>query len=120
MMGLKKEVTEREKIIEFPVFNYTVHLVITWDVTQSRMNRSDALGPLEPGLCSALHSYKEDESVSYLFLPVNAKPGVVVHEAWHCIWRIWDWIGADFENEVVAYHIEYLVDKIHEFLAEKL
>jgi hypothetical protein len=40
----------------------------------------------------------------------------VAHESWHIVNRIMGWCGVvDLDNEVIAYHIDHMVEKVYEF-----
>jgi hypothetical protein len=52
---------------------------------------------------------------SYLFLQHDAPESTVAHECWHIVHRIMDWCGAELDNEVVAYHLDHMVEKVYEF-----
>lgn len=112
---------EHKTKIRFPVFSdYTVHVVVTEDIMEARAELDYLLGPCGGGAASALHSYPADHPVSYLFFnPVLLTYGVVAHETWHCVRAMLEWAGARMENEVVAYHLGYIVDEIHKFLKKK-
>lgn len=114
----------KEKIttVRFPVFaNYTVNIVITDDVVKSRKSRDAKLGePYDGVTAQAIHSWPLDgQGSSWLFFTQNVGAGTVAHECFHCVRRIMRWLGADIENEVVAYHLGYLVDKTWKSLKRK-
>lgn len=56
----------------------------------------------------------KDESRSFIFLPFHVSAGTIAHEAWHVIRRMMDYLGIELDNEAVAYHLGYLVNKIAE------
>jgi hypothetical protein len=105
---------ESRSQLSFDAFEYGIHLVFSDDVVASRTKRDGFLGKYDGGPAGGLHSYTPDGSYSYLFLRFNANPSVIAHEAWHCIRRMMVYCGAELENEVVAYHLGYLVGFIHE------
>jgi hypothetical protein len=45
-------------------------------------------------------------------LKPNVTEGTIAHESWHAILNMLVRVGADLDNEVVAYHLGYLVDEI--------
>lgn len=45
----------------------------------------------------------------------NPSANEIAHEAWHCIFHLMSAVGAKLEDEVVAYHLGYLVGEIHKF-----
>lgn len=100
-------------------FNYQVNIVLTDDVIESRVKRNRALGTTatREDLTGtiALHSASKTAGVSYIFLPFKADIGYITHECSHCVWRIMEFIGAEHENEVMAYMLAYLVRKAVSF-----
>lgn len=104
---------EHSSKLSFPAFEYDVHIVFSSDVVASRIKRDDILGKYDAGPAGGLHSYTPDGSYSYLFISPDALPSTIAHEAWHCIRRMMVHCGAELENEVVAYHLGYLVGEIH-------
>ena len=108
---------EREKIIDLPVFRYHIRVIITDDVAKSRIARTSGLGVYEKGDSdpAACHSGVKGKNWSYLFFHFNPTVGELSHECFHCVWRMMHWIGAEMDNEVVAYHLTYLTDEIWKF-----
>lgn len=58
-------------------------------------------------------------SSSLLILHESCSPGIVAHESWHAIRRILTSLDVELDNEAVAYHIGYLVNKVHVFMEKK-
>jgi hypothetical protein len=105
----------------FDAFNYRVHLIITQDIVASRKLRNNILGEFVYETTPyAIHCAVPDDALSYLFLPFDVGPGTIAHEAWHAVRRMLTFCCAELDNEVVAYHLGYLVSAIHEgFQKEK-
>jgi hypothetical protein len=99
--------------VTFDIFsNYRVRLVISDDLVKSgkaRLNSAPDAGG------DGFVFNVTGEGRSYLFLTSNSVEGTVAHECWHVVRRMFDWIGADLDNELVAYHLGYMVDKVYEF-----
>lgn len=55
--------------------------------------------------------YANDAS-GYILLNFKATPGTIAHEAWHAVQHMFDTLGIEPTNEIVAYHLEHLVDFI--------
>lgn len=108
---------ERVKCICFPVFaNYTVRVVLTPDVAKSRSARDSEIGnKYDGGDPLGIHAFNGNGD-AWIFLPLTVEPGTVAHECFHCINRMMQWIQADLENEVVAYHLGFLVTEVSNFL----
>jgi len=50
-----------------------------------------------------------------LFFKRDNSDGIIAHEAWHAVFSMFEWAGAELDNEMVAYHLSYLVDRIASF-----
>lgn len=108
---------EQEFTIDIPVFNYRVIVVITNSISASRDARDELLGETSHKLnkyVDGLHSYNEEEPDSYIFITPRTTNGVIAHEVFHVIWRVFEWVGAKLDNETIAYHLSYIVDEIDE------
>jgi hypothetical protein len=94
--------------IGLPTLGYRVYVVITKDFRGvakkiGLIDRDDEIKEKARALCC--HS----SGISYMFFKPDADPGEVVHETWHAIYRAMKHIGAEIENEIIAYHLEYVV-----------
>ncbi len=108
-----------EKIIKFDIspFNYDLVVVVSDSVTKSRANRNELLGFYEPDEHhAAMHCWVGH--MSYIFLPYAADIGSVAHEVFHFVWRLMQWIGAEHNNEVMAYHQGHYTREIAKFAYE--
>lgn len=100
-------------IVRFPVFSdYDVTVIFTDDIVKTakshkaRANKNTA----------ACFITKRSAPLSG-WLIFNRSPSVedVAHESFHCVYHLMKTVGAALEDEVVAYHLGYLVRKIHAF-----
>lgn len=96
--------------IVFPVFSrYEVRVIFARDIaaTARRLNvdGSGARGIClsEPGLSRIIFETKPDEAT-------------VAHESSHAIRAMLEHAGAALDDEVFAYHLDFLVGKIHQYL----
>ena len=112
---MKKKTTERTETVIFDAFDYHVHLGVTGDVVASRTERNGILGVYDASPAGAMHAYNRETAEAYLFLPFDVRPATIAHESWHAVRRMLVFCGAELDNETVAYHLGYLVGKIHEF-----
>jgi hypothetical protein len=102
-----------EKIVVFPIFaDYKVRIVVTDDLQKSWDARiHDAYDAADTealfGAC---------DSGSALFFHREATVGTIAHESWHAIRYMLLESGAELDNEVVAYHLAYLVDRAFDFV----
>lgn len=113
---------EASKVIEFPILNYRVVVILTDDISASRESRKTELGPVgEPisKYVDGMHSYDDYSPDSYIFISPEGRLGTIAHECYHVVDRMFRWIGAKHENELTAYHLGYLTDEIIEFIKEK-
>lgn len=118
-MKIKKTMHgDYETEILFPVFsNYHVLVVLTEDFQKSWNSRFTST-VMTVAETQAFHWHqKPNEGHSRLFFKVgNCASGVVAHECWHCIrTMLTDWVGCGLEDEVVAYHLDYLVQAVTDF-----
>lgn len=112
-----RKLKEKTAEIKFGVFEFDVRVIFSNNPAQSRKKRDRILGEANSAECSfhAAHCWKANEPTSYVFLPIKGlSAGTIAHEAWHVIHRMLKFCGAEIDNETVAYHLGYLVDKIHE------
>jgi hypothetical protein len=114
----KLKFKERTKTIIFPVFGrYRVSIIISTDKNRTKNRLVKKLnGAFHETDFEALHIWIGKENASYLLFQENAKVGTIVHECWHCIRKIMDWAGSDYDDEVVAYHLDYLTQEVYDFI----
>jgi hypothetical protein len=104
-----------EQQIKFPVFaDYTIHVIFTDSIARSRKGRYGTEGAAEG---AAAMSSVAVGGHGHLFFKRENSAGIIAHEAWHAIYRMFEYLGSELDNEMVAYHLTYLVDKILSFLA---
>jgi hypothetical protein len=108
-----KKIKSTKKKVEFSAFDYTVHIVLTEDVLAYAKRRWKGV-PFRPA--QALHVVPKGTDSSWLLLPYNPTAGEIAHEAWHAVRRMLDDCEAELENEVVAYHLGYLVNVAYSFV----
>ncbi len=113
--------TEKETIIDLPIFNYQISVVYTDDISESREARNHLIGAQDEVLhkyVDGLHSYNNLEPKGFIFFTAKSSVGVIAHEVFHAIWRMFKYIGAKNENEVFAYHLSWILDRVLEFKKE--
>lgn len=114
----------REKQILFPVWsNYEMVIVVTSEsslmptvsyVSDRDFNREPDLSPT----CDACTIGRAGKS--YLFFQETATAGTIAHEAWHAVnHMLKGFAGAELEDELIAYHLGYLVDQITQFFNQE-
>lgn len=109
---------ERVGKIEFTIFDYNISIVVTDDIVKSRNNRSHLLGSLyhDHGGTKGLHSCNEDISGAYLFFNRDTTHEIIAHESFHAVYRMFKWIGAEIEEELMAYYLGYTVQQVTDFI----
>jgi hypothetical protein len=105
---------EYKTTVKFPVFDYDVHVIFCESVMASRERRCKKLGETDGERYYAMHSCVNGWE-SYLFLPLNCKPGVIAHECFHAIFNMFTKKGVKLENETWAYHLDWLIKEIEGF-----
>lgn len=112
----KTRFDDYERVINFAVWsNYDVHVIFTDSIATSRKERYGTVGQGEDA--GALHTSGVGGH-SHLFFKIEHCPsGVIAHESWHAVYCLMtEWAGVkDLDNETVAYHLGYLVQKIVDF-----
>lgn len=106
---------EKVLLIDFPQYAYTVKVVVTNNVYTSGVKHLPGQPPPNE-LWFAFHTGVPGRSLSLIVLPLEAGVSTISHEAFHCVWEIMQHIGADHENEVMAYTLGYLVREIAAFM----
>lgn len=100
------------KFVRFPILgNYGVRIEIAKDLAKA-IKRA-RLETIEVGeFTDAMACYREKQATTFIFIKPNASNGTIAHEAYHAVCHLMKYTGVDLENEVVAYHLGYLVNKI--------
>jgi hypothetical protein len=120
------ELQEKTLVVHFPMYsNYKVNVILSNSVKESalRLNKTHGMEvSLESisGQIGAMNVYKEGEQNSILILPLDATVGEIAHESFHAIRRLFRFISAGDDEELLAYHIDYLVQTIWNFKEENL
>lgn len=105
------------KTFKFPMFSYQMKVRLTEHVGR----RSGELYP-------EIRDSKEEEYIDALcvdtggpwceiILPFDPDINTVVHEVFHCIWQMMEYIGAQHENEIMAHLNGHAVELICKWLA---
>jgi hypothetical protein len=93
-----------------------VKVLITNDVFGS-INKRDNTYTSRDAEAMCMHA-SGGNTCSMLILADNVSPGVIAHECWHAIYRMLTGLDVHLENETVAYHLGYLVNETHTFIAK--
>ena len=107
--------------IDFPVFDYRLFVVYTDDIKKSRLSLNHKVGAPNEEISSnidGLHSYNNLDTDAFILFTPKSSIGTIAHEVSHAIWRMFVYYGAEFENELFAYHLGYTLDQILKFKNE--
>lgn len=112
---------ERHTTIEFKAFGqYRVLVVVNQNLETSIGNRLDSLQektvPDDIETIRAITYHIDDIKESVIFLRRRCSLADIVHECWHVIYRMFQYFGAALEDEVVAYHLDYLCQEVFSFV----
>ncbi len=103
----------------FPVFsNYKVKIVITREPIQVARYIADRDYLREPQPREVADAFTTSgHGYSFVYLRPDTEIGTIAHEMYHAVEGLMDFIfpGAKRDEEVVAYHLGYIVDKAVEF-----
>lgn len=100
---------------KIPTFHWTIEVVLTTDV----LSYADRIGyETNDDKTRALHLYYPEQMKSILILKPNANAATVAHESWHVVYHMLTDVGAGFDNEVVAYHLGYIVEMVTDLQAK--
>lgn len=104
-----------ERAVKFHVYGFVVYVVFSDDLAKSVAPRYPAIKVASSyhALCCRTANSPE----MHMFFKLGDAPaGAIAHESWHAVRYILDdWTGGCLDNEVVAYHLGYLVDVVTGF-----
>jgi len=113
---MKTKFKEIKCEIPFDIFPYKLTVIVSNDILKSRSKYDTILGrKYSNEFAGAIHDTNHDGN-SYVFLKSDATPGTIAHESFHVIWELLDFIGANDNNELIAYLMTYIVNNIHVFI----
>jgi hypothetical protein len=123
MRKIKHKIKERKLTLFFPPFNNYEVCVITSNQKERSAEKIFDRHQIEHDTdgFGAIHIWcnRENRPISYMVFPEDASVGTITHECWHCIKKMFSWIGSDYEDEIVAYHLDYLVQEVFDFIHQK-
>jgi hypothetical protein len=97
--------------VKFPIFSgYKVRIILSNNIktTCRRLGHPDVY-PCEA--CFIPGEYK-----CWLVFSAQPDEGTIAHEASHAIQELFRTVGSRRDEESFAYHLDYLVGRIHKFL----
>jgi hypothetical protein len=107
---------EVKTFIPFPLYAYRVYVIFTDSLTESadslvkqgRLKSPHGIDDTTDGF----HVRMPNQSYSFIVLKYGATLNHIVHETYHSISTMFDWISARHEEEIFAYHLAYTVQVI--------
>lgn len=109
---------DKSKSLMIDAFSYRVLIVLTNSIAGS-VNKHLGKFPKDANIsttnAAGIHVYHPDVPLSMIVLPFEPSIDLLTHETYHCVNRLMNWIGAEHENEVVAYLVGYIASEIAEF-----
>ena len=103
----------RSTKVLFPVFkDYEVRVIFSRDLVKTGRRLKEDLADCE----AAFVTHDDAPGYGWLVFPCIPPPGLISHEASHAIEALFAFAGAARDEESFAYHLEYLVGRIHKFL----
>lgn len=106
---------EYSETVTFDVFGYDVEVVITNSFETSAEKRGVPDGAINPQAGAVTIEYT---GRSAMLLPLRLEPDYVAHECSHALHNLMERVGATHEDEFVAYHLGYLVRRVHAAYAD--
>jgi hypothetical protein len=104
-----------ETVIPMPVYGYRIYVIFTDDLS-ALVEKLKSKGLLSSDFdCSDTEAFTikfTTKSHTYLVYPVNAPSGVIVHEVYHAVSNMFNWINAKPCEETVAYHLGYITREV--------
>ena len=107
--------TYKSKKVKFRVFNYTVEVVFTNYVFDYAKHIGGLVEHTSEGHMEACTVSFPSTNRSVIVFQPDAPVGTVAHECWHAVRNMMHSIGAGLDDEVVAYHIDYLTQQAFDF-----
>jgi hypothetical protein len=99
--------------VRFPVFGYTVRVIVARSIQRSGAKLG---ADLSGALAGFIYPGEDNPKRSWIVLPLDADEATVAHEASHAVRAMLNFAGARTDNETFAYHLDFLVGRIHKFL----
>lgn len=100
--------------VRFPIFSdYEVRIIQARDVTATgrrlHVDLSDAKAAF-------VYPQPPHDKRGWIVFGMEPDADVIAHEASHAVRAVFNFVGAKTDNETFAYHLGYLVGRIHKFL----
>jgi len=109
---------EFKTIVPFSPYRYRVYVLFTDSLQGSADNLANQgflaknHGISNDGTTGGFTVRLPNQSCTFVVLKYRAPINDIVHECYHAVCNMFKWIGAEHEEEVFAYHLDYLVYQI--------
>ena len=109
---------EFKTIVPFPPYRYRIYVLFTDSLEGSADNLANQgflaknHGIADDGTTGAFSVRLPNQSASFVVLKYHALVNDIVHECYHAVCNMFKWIGAAHEEEIFAYHLDYLVRQV--------
>ena len=124
---MDKNLTEKVLKLKFEVFdNFTIQVVYTTDIvnTVERISNSYGLNESVGPSCCGCHISIPTRNFSFIIVPYKGDVNSIVHESYHAVCNLFKYVGAKHEEELFAYHLDYIVGRIlkyhYDFISPEL
>lgn len=102
----------RRMTVTFAVFGYDVHVILSRNIEATGRRLREDLSNAEGAFVT-----KDDQPLKgWLVLEEKPNEGVIAHEAAHAIRAMLTNAGVSLDDESFAYHLQFLVERIHRFV----
>jgi hypothetical protein len=101
--------------IPMPVYGYRIYVIFTDDLEAcAEQLKKDGLlaQDFDSSDTGAFTLKYTDKFYTYLVYPVNAPSGTIVHEVYHAVCNMFNWINAKPCEETVAYTLGYVTREV--------
>jgi hypothetical protein len=110
-----KKLKETTFKVKFDVYGYTANVIFSSNVYESVRKRMNKLGLKESQLPvttdGGCHISNNGKQISTLVIYDRCDSSTVVHESYHCIYRMMRFYGIE-DEEAFAYHLDHLCSTI--------
>jgi hypothetical protein len=112
---------EIKRTFYFETFGYNIHVILSDDIqaTAMRMARKFGCVNTTTSRTGGFTAKSSRYPLSLIVLPLERSNPIVAHESFHAVWHLMEHAGAQHEEEIMAYHLDTIVnwiDKMYESL----
>lgn len=98
--------------IRFGVYDYEVRVIMSRDIVATGRRLRTPL----TGCIAAYITDPSDPLRGWMVLGPASGPGTIAHESAHAVRAMFEAVGAEIDDEMFAYHLGFLVTRIHKFM----